>query len=379
MTQQHADGIYFDMPEDEYHAIQRLSASGIASMMVSPATFWAKSWLNPNREEGDKKHQVTGRAYHCARLEPDMFDLRYCRQPSPSEWVDLITTDAEIKDRLKGYGLPQSKAGEKVLDRAKRLSQAFRTDPYSDGEPPAIWHLILDEWEQQRGDRVGIAADVWDDIQEDAQRLRSCPEVAELITGGEAEVTVLWTDPASGVPMKARLDYLRSTGYTDFKTFDNSRGKHLDKAISDAFQFNRYYIQASLYWQAAELVRTAALPLHDDTMSQSTLCHAIHENKSPMQAWYVFQEKSGVPNILAKRFITHAGHVATDAQAPDGAQTPVDPTAIFRKAVLSIAWAQKQFNLYREVYADGEPWLPLNPIGTIDDADFSPYFLESEY
>ena len=47
------DGIYFDLDEDQYHAEERLSASGICNMLVSPPTFWANSWLNPDKDELD--------------------------------------------------------------------------------------------------------------------------------------------------------------------------------------------------------------------------------------------------------------------------------------------------------------------------------------
>ena len=37
------DGIYFNLPEAEYHALPRLSASEIKEILVSLATYWANS------------------------------------------------------------------------------------------------------------------------------------------------------------------------------------------------------------------------------------------------------------------------------------------------------------------------------------------------
>lgn len=371
----HTDGIYFNMPEDEYHAIERLSSSGIQNMLVSPATFWAKSWLNKDRKETEKKHQEVGRAYHCARLEPERFAAEYVREISKADYPDALTTDVQIKAELKKLGEAQGRAGETVLDRAKRLRDA--------GYTGQIWHLLADEWENANSKFIGLAADVWDDIEEDAKRIRQCSEVAELITGGVAEVTVLWTDQKTGVAMKARLDYLRPTGYTDFKTFDNSRGVHLNQAIVNAFQYNRYYIQAALYWDVSELLRSGDLPIHNESQAtdeQIRVIGACIENPAPMKAWYVMQEKNGVPNILARRFMTHYLQEATKYQAPEGVDMEryAEPTQIYTKARAEIRKAQNTFNLMREIYADGEPWLPIRPMGTIEDADFSPYFLESE-
>ena len=35
-----ADGFYFDLPEDDYHAIPALSASGIKNLLISNPDFW---------------------------------------------------------------------------------------------------------------------------------------------------------------------------------------------------------------------------------------------------------------------------------------------------------------------------------------------------
>ena len=39
--------------------------------------------------------------------------------------------------------------------------------------------------------------------------------------------------------------------------------------------------------------------------------------------------------------------------------------------------AKQTFATYAQVYEPGEPWMPIDPEGTIGDADFRPYFLEA--
>lgn len=41
-------GIYFNMPEDEYHAQEGLSSTGIKEMLQSPTNFWFNSVYNLN-------------------------------------------------------------------------------------------------------------------------------------------------------------------------------------------------------------------------------------------------------------------------------------------------------------------------------------------
>ena len=46
-----APGIYFGMPEDVYHAIHAVSASGLKKLATSNMDYWACSPLNPDKEE----------------------------------------------------------------------------------------------------------------------------------------------------------------------------------------------------------------------------------------------------------------------------------------------------------------------------------------
>jgi hypothetical protein len=47
------DGIYLNLPEDDYHADPALSASGIKKLLQSPADYWFTSVHNPDREDKD--------------------------------------------------------------------------------------------------------------------------------------------------------------------------------------------------------------------------------------------------------------------------------------------------------------------------------------
>lgn len=376
---QHSDGIYFNMPEADYHAIPRLSASGIQAMMVSPATFWARSWLNPEREEEeDTSFQILGRAYHCARLEPDQFFSRYCRELDKADFeADLITSDAGIKAALKDMGLPQTQGNETLLERAQRLRDAGCLAP--------IWHLEQAAWEHDRGERQGIPAKAWLEILRDMKRLRQNPEVVELLSDGAAEVSILWTCEETGVQLKARLDYLKPDRLVDFKTFDNSMGRALEDAILNAFRFNRYYIQGAFYWQAVEEIRAGRLEIVGDrTEAQEFLVDAIRANRKRMRCFYVFQEKKGIPNILAREYGLFHGDASLRAAAPsdeayaEAAEKYGNPSMLHRKAELEIGWCKRTFLQYQEIYPDGLPWFPINMMGRIEDESYPLNWLESD-
>lgn len=382
MTDQMKDGVYFNLNEDEYHSLKRLSASGINNMLVSPATFWHNSWLNPDRKDDDTPARILGRAYHTARLEPHRFYDLFCSELDKDDYADALLTDTDIKAALKDMEQPQTKAGETVVDRAHRL----RSLGY-DGQ---IWHLELEEWGKQIGNRTPIAAKYWREIEADMQRFRSSPEVANLLSDGAAEVSILWTCPDTGIAMKSRIDYLKSNMVVDLKTFQNSSRKFLDDAIADAFRYNRYYIQAALYWSAVELIRSGDLVAIDAREDQATLFDAVASSQSPLESWYVFQEKGGIPNLLAYKIqllnpypsiiqlaAACSGPKIADEDVFESVRdSRINKSSILLKAEAEISHAKHEFLTYSEVYGNGEPWQPTRPLRQIDDEMYSRFWFE---
>lgn len=377
------DGIYFDLDEKIYHAQERLSASGICKMMISPPTFWAQSWLNPDRDEidWDTPARILGRAYHTARFEPDQLLQRFVPEINPDDYENIITSGTEIGDMLAILGEPKKKSGEKVIDQARRLEAA--------GYTGAILHLKQEIWEAELHGRTPVKPQYWDQLQRDMKLLDKSPEVKKHLTGGFAEVSVLWTDERTGIQMKCRFDYLRVTSFTDFKTYDNSQGKHVEQCIIDQFRYNRYYIQAKLYHEVTELIRKGKIGRvqGEASKAQRTLIDEIAARKVPLECWYVFQEKSGIPNLFAREvhLLTpvHESHPHNDAGVSHETSEEVGQrtrrmSALGKLAASEIETAKNQFVGYSDTYKPGEPWLTQLPTGSINDDCFSPYWLGLE-
>lgn len=377
------DGIYFGLPEAVYHAVPRLSASGLQKLCVSPATFWRGSWLDPERPELDEdqtKAQLLGKAYHCARLEPDRFHATYCRQPEKADFAGqrLITSDAAVKAALKDLGTTQAIANESLVERAERLRD--------EGHEGPIWTLIMAEHEHERAGRIALEGRHFDQIATDMERIRGQGEIAELLTGGQAEVSVFWTDE-HGLPCKCRFDFLTPGWWDEFKTFDNSRGKVLEQALADAVRYNRYYVQAGHYRDGAEAIRTGGLQIRGEaTDEQRTLIASIQIRPDELGCWFIFQEKGGVPNLLAREFPFYDIPMATilnDAGADEEAIERVHEatrrrTALHGRAAMEIIHAKDTFVLYANAYDPGTPWFPLSPRARFSDLDFNSYWLEGK-
>jgi PDDEXK-like domain of unknown function (DUF3799) len=382
-TQQRlADGIYFDLPDEIYHADDALGSTDISRLIISPATYWAGSALNPNKPQGDEdatKAQILGRAYHVARLEPEIFDALYLREPIPADFpsAGFLSSDEKVKAQLKERGIQQTVSGETTLERAERL--------LADGYEGTIWPRVKALFEAELGQRVAISGKFYDDMMIEIGRLRNSPEIKALLSGGFAEVSIIYTD-SNGIRCKVRLDYLRPDSWADFKTFDNSRGKVLDQAIADAFRYNRYYVQAVQYRAAVEQMRTSDLAIVGEaTDDQKALIAAIKGRPAPLDCWYVFQEKGGIPNLLARRFEFQE----LDVERAHEIEAIVDParqaearaalsrnTGIFRLGLVEIARAKELWATYSQIYEPGQPWAPINAVGTIGDLDFNQFWLE---
>lgn len=368
------DGIYFGLPDIEYHALPRLSATGIKKLLISPPDFWLESWMNPDRDTTEKAWQRDGRAYHAALLEPVRFMETYTRAISKDDFAGaILTTDTEIKAKLAEFGQAKTKAGENVLDRAHRLKAAGYGGP--------IWHIEEERWREDNEGLEPLPGPVFDQITRGVERVHRVPEVAKHFEGGAPEVSVLWTCPDTGIPMKCRFDYLKPKSFTDLKSFANASGKSVLQAIVDAFQYDRQHISAMLYWDCAELVRAGEI----EWMKKGTMLErGIAENPDPMEAWFVFMQKNDVPNIYAadiEILDTHGSYEPNSigASAAEKARAKAALTDLqlwARKARMEIAWAKQLFLTCREIYGTDE-WLPLRPITSIGDKSFREYWLDT--
>ncbi len=414
------DGIYFGLSEETYRAIPRLSISGIQNALVSPATFWVGSWLNPKKAallaasalavgdgfaaavvgqlkalhpempepdadaaEESTKAQLLGKAYHTARLEPELLDSRFVRAPDKADYprANFVGTGKDVEAALASLGLTKkTKDDNGVADQARRLRDA--------GFEGTIWPLVQAEFQEQLAGRTSIPAELWDDLVDDMELIRSTPEIAALLTNGAAEVSILWTDER-GIPMKCRVDYLRDDGWVDFKTFANPMGKHLEQCLSDAFTYNRYHVQASGYRDPVEMIRGRKLSVQGQAGEGSReLIDAIQLRDTEMACHYVFQEKGGIPNLLAKRIHFNELDVVADHQANAFSKTEAHaarvrelhttPSAWWIKAQREIRKAKRLYLAYSEIYSAGEKWRPFNPVGDFTDLSFRTHWLDED-
>ena len=158
------------LPAVDYHAMRALSASGAWLLTEECAAkfLWRSPW-NPLYVPEAKSEFDVGVAAHLAVLEPE---------------------------RQAG-GIVLIEAGDYRTTKAREARDAARAA----GKVPLLPYQV-------------------DIVRAIAGSIRAHPIASEAFRGGEAEVTLIWSDADTGVPCKARPDYLPVHGrwLVDLKT-----------------------------------------------------------------------------------------------------------------------------------------------------------------
>jgi hypothetical protein len=244
-----AVGIHFGVPDSVYHSWPALSASGIRKLAASPTLFYMTTpWLHPAEEEEEEKAWATiGKAYHARILEGKAaFDERYCIKLEKSAVEGLCCTIDDIKKRLdEVHGvLPKGTRKDDFVNQLLAI------------EPDApIWEKVQERYEEANGGRTQLAYEIVERIEIAAAMIERHEELSQALSGGYPEVSLFWYCPKTGVPMKARADYLKLKLIVDLKSYENKLSLSPEAATRKAIANNRYALQPSVYFEAVNEVR----------------------------------------------------------------------------------------------------------------------------
>lgn len=382
------DGIYLDLSFDDYLAQQRVSSGNVTDMMDSPSVFWAGSWMNPEREERVESQAMTlGRAYHCARLEPEEFHRRYVCDLTPEdpdlEGMEILTTSTEIGNALSDLGEAKMKKGEKVMDQAQRYMLALVEHDVPEKDWPLCWPLVYQQFlENDAHGREILSPKHMQEIERDAARLRANPEVEALISDGLAEVSILWTDEATGTRCKCRPDYLRPGAVTHLKTWDSRTiGKPANRAIADKFRYDGHYRTGWFYLMGLEQMDRLEVREPNGKLRQ----RVDHDTARVLNAqrwdtWFLYLRRSGIPDIRAREIMYFDLPKGVEENSAGASLSGFrkHQTVLGRKAQLEIEACLRSYQENVEIFGtDGAPWFGRDMIGRIEDDDYSDFWLES--
>jgi hypothetical protein len=225
------------IPSDEYFAMPGLSNSGMRDLAISPLRFWFLH-LNPNAPLIEPTPEMKfGTALHCAVLEPQEFDKRYAKEFSETDSPGCLKTIEDLRNFLREAGMTPK--GTRKADVISQVQSAYPNAP--------IFDVLVEEHARATAGKILLSPEDWNRCFNASVSLLSEPRMAALLEKGQAEVSMFATDPETGVPLKARMDWVRDDLILDVKTFSQKRNKSIDKSISDAIFYEAYYRTAYVY------------------------------------------------------------------------------------------------------------------------------------
>lgn len=129
------EGIYFGLPEADYHADRAIGSSGMKELRVSPEEWWFGSPYNPAKlEKPDTAAQILGSAYHALLLEGrEALGARYA--PKMESWATKAGKDEKAAMEAAGlHPIPADDwsrllVSDMVVQANKTIRNAFRNGP----------------------------------------------------------------------------------------------------------------------------------------------------------------------------------------------------------------------------------------------------------
>ena len=335
-------GIYFGMPEDEYHAIPALSNSGVKQILASPMNFWAStSWLNPEFEEEESKFMDMGTAYHTRIVEGrDVFYNRYAPALDPNDFPRALVSADDLRNALPD-GV---KRGGNKTELAARVLEHI---------PDAqIWDLTVEEYQDRNLGKEFLSQKLIKKIEVAAAMIEKHPMLSKAFCGGYPEVVIVWNCRETGVPMKARLDYLKRQAIVDLKTFSNPFNKPVDRAIAYAVASYKLHIQVAVYHEAVEEAKS--LGFHGLIDAPGIVWQDAFRKSEQHEFLFVFQQTGVAPVARGWKFPRHL---------------------TYDIGKIAVAEAKRRYKENLEKFGK-DPWVDETGIQEFDDTMFPGFIAE---
>lgn len=291
-------GCYFGLSHKEYLEDQALSYSGIKLLRQSPMDFWVHSWINPKRDpiSVGSSSMAMGTELHKRILEgAAAFNRAYAITPGKEAHPDALACGDDYRAMCKRLGLKVSGTNTELIQRIKDV------DP-----DVVIWSEVVEQFHTDCNARgvIPISSETATQVEEIATIVENA--VGQAFQGGYPEVSVFWVDELTGVPMKARLDYLKVNTLIDLKSFANIKGLPVAKAVAQAVINRCYHAQAALYLEAVNWAKTffekGMVFVRDGQGPDEPWSKAFMEAPPVPRFFWVFIETGDAHNVLVREF-----------------------------------------------------------------------------
>ena len=228
------EGIYTDLPNDIYHSLPALSSSQLKKFSESPAHYYReyRSDIDRTRSLATQRTFDTGSMGHELLLEPEGFTDRYFKLPKPKDFPCALHTAKDMSLKCEELGLAKSGSKNELMERLighnpdieiyDRVIEATLRKEAGDEAVDAALDMVASSKSKmsllKAFDSAAIKAIslkepldpvIWDDAHRIANVARQHPYIDRLIKDGFPELAVIAKDPATGMMLKCKYDWLR--------------------------------------------------------------------------------------------------------------------------------------------------------------------------
>lgn len=201
-------GLVMDMPAEQYHAIDAMSASAMKHLARSPWHYKHRQPITPT------KPMLQGTLAHCAILEPDALAQRYV----------VVPGDAP---------------------RRPTKAQLNAKNPSPDSVSAMAWWQAFND---SAAGREIVSAEDYATTMAQIEAVRACPVLSKLFATGQGEVSVFWIDEETGIYCKARPDWVHIVDDQTVKLVDlKSTADESPSGFGRAAARMGYHLQAAHY------------------------------------------------------------------------------------------------------------------------------------
>lgn len=183
----------------------------------------------------DAKHFQFGTTAHTNILEQSRFNKEYVRQPSQSEFSNLLTSDQAMKSWLKAHGVNgySNKTTPELIAMIRSTGVAGVN----------IWAEIVNMIEAQASanNSIIVKAEDYDRVVMMRDVIMRNGSMREVVESGYPEISIFWE--LNGVPVKVRLDRVTADYcIVDYKTTRSAAAEDFGK---HAYNLG-YYLKMAL-------------------------------------------------------------------------------------------------------------------------------------
>ena len=339
--------LILDMPAEEYHEIEALSATGARLLYSGPLEFWWGTY-GPGATEESSPAQTLGTAKHIAVLEGEnAFKAAYVPEMSLEDHPGVLVSQADLKEWSRSHG---GKVGGSKADLCRRIGIMCDANKW---ECPPLWPLLLDEHRadaEESGRVILKQRDYKDALSRIAQTKGILAPLRDR--GGVPEVSLLWEE--SGIRCKARLDFLAPGIVLDLKNIANKHRESFGAACGKAIANDMLTIQAAWYLRAAKVAAEAGLLPFDQSGKEGFIFR------------WLFLQSEGCPNMAVRDYLTHSTALDTGKKGL---------TAAHSMARDVIGKAMGLYEQYMESHGKDRPWFPPLDKRDMDDSEYPSWFL----